>query len=125
MAIAALVAASATPAWADNACLQFGYIRNWTALNDRTLIVEDDARKKFKLKLIGVCSDLDYHEQLAFKSRGSLSISCLSPGDQVITRGFGIGPERCAITSIQNYTPEMEQMDKAAAKAAKEERKGY
>ena len=124
-ALAALVVASASPASADRPCLQFGYIYNWTALNDRTLIVEDNWHKKFKLKLIGACSNLKFHEQLAFRSPGSLELSCLAPGDDVITREFGTGPQRCAVTTIETYTPEMERADRAAAQAAKEQRSGY
>lgn len=120
-------AIAATPAMADRACLRFGYIWNWNALDRRTLIVEDQWHKKFKLGLIGICDNIRFHERLAFKSRGSLALSCLSPGDEVITREFGPGPgpQRCAITSIQAYTPEMEAADKAAARAAKEQRQGY
>ena len=125
LALAVLASATATPAMADRACLRFGYIYNWNALNTRTLIVEDESHKKFKLGLIGICDNIRYHERLAFQSRGSLGISCLEPGDAVITREFGIGPSKCAITSIEAYTPQMEAADKAAAHAAKDQRQGY
>jgi hypothetical protein len=112
LALTAFVALSASPALADRPCLQFGHIWNWKPLNRSTLVVEDDDHKKFRLKLIGVCENLDYHERLAFQSRGSFAISCLSPGDEVITRDFG-DVNRCAVTRIEAYTPEMEQADKA------------
>jgi uncharacterized protein DUF6491 len=125
LALTAATALISSPAFAERACLQFGNIYNWKPLNNRTLIVEDDWHKKFKLKLIGVCNNLNFHERLAFRSRGALALSCLSPGDEVITREFGTGFEKCAITSIEAYTPEMEAADKAAAQAAKEQRQGY
>lgn len=115
----ALVTVISSPALAQRACLQVGQIYNWNALDDKTLIVEDNRHKKFKLKLIGTCYNLKFHEALAFKSVGGIGISCLTPGDDVITRNFGTGPTRCAITSIDAYTPEMEAADKAAAAAAK------
>jgi uncharacterized protein DUF6491 len=124
LAIAVLASTTAAPAKADRACLKFGYIYNWNALNSRTLIVEDEWHKKFKLGLIGICNNINYHERLAFESRGSLALSCLSPGDEVITREFGTGPSKCAITSIEAYTPEMEAADRAA-RAAKDHRQGY
>jgi hypothetical protein len=125
MAFAALTAAGASPAWADRPCLEFGYIYSWKAITDRTLIVEDNWHKKFKLKLIGVCNNLKFHERLAFRSPGATDLTCLSPGDEVITREFGTGFERCAVTSIEAYTPDMEKADKAAAQAAKDQRSGY
>jgi len=126
LALAVLASATAaTPAMADRACLRFGYIWNWNALNSRTLILEDEWHKKFKLGLIGVCDDIRYHERLAFQSRGSLALSCVSPGDEVITHEAGLGPSRCAVTTIEAYTPQMEAADKAAARAAKDQRQGY
>jgi hypothetical protein len=122
-ALAAAMAAVTSTASAERACLRFGQIYDWKAINDRTLIVEDDSHKKFRLGLIGTCSNLKFHERLAFKSPGSLEISCLSPGDEVISHEFG--PQRCAITRIEAYTPEMERADRAAAQAAKDQRGGY
>ena len=120
LAAAAVLTVIASPAMAQQrACLRIGDIYNWNALDDKTLIVEDNWHKKFKLKLIGGCFNLKFHERLAFKSNGALSISCLSPGDSVIQRDFGMGPSRCAITKIDFYTPEEEAADKAAAAAKK------
>ena len=116
---AALVAVAPTAAAAaDRPCLEFGWIYNWKEINDKTLMVEDYSHKKYRLSLIGTCYNLRYYQQLGFKSRGALSISCLQPGDQVIQRdyGFGGGGGRCAITHIDYYTPEMEAADRAAAK---------
>jgi hypothetical protein len=123
--LGALALVSAQPALAFRPCLRVGEIYNWNALNDRTLVVEDDFHKKFKLQLIGVCSNLKFHEALAFRSIGGLAISCLEPGDQVIERDFATGPERCSITKIDAYTPDMEKADKAAAQAAKDQRSSY
>jgi hypothetical protein len=109
----------ASPAFAQNACLRIGDIYNWNALDDKTLIVEDNWHKKFKLKLIGACFDLKFHNALAFKSVGGMAISCLTPGDDVISRDPALGPQRCAITSIDPYTADMEAADKAAAAARK------
>jgi hypothetical protein len=120
LAAAAILTVLAGPALAQQrACLRIGEIYNWNALDDKTLIVEDNWHKKFKLRLIGTCYNLKFHEALAFKSRGSLGISCLSPGDTVIQRDFAMGASRCAITSIDYYTPEEEAADKAAAAAKK------
>ena len=117
---AALVALAPTAAVAERPCIEFGWIYSWKDINDKTLIVEDYSHRKYRLSLIGTCYNLRYYQQLGFKSRGALSLTCLSPGDEVIQRdyGFGGGPGggRCAITHIDYYTPEMEAADRAAAK---------
>jgi len=85
--------------------LRVGYIYGWNAINDKTIIVEDDWRKKFRLSLIGVCNDLKFHHALAFRAIGGTQLTCLSPGDQVISHEFGIGSEPCTVTQIEAYTP--------------------
>ena len=115
---AALVALAPAAAAADRPCLEFGWIYSWKDINDKTLIVEDYNHRKYRLSLIGTCYNLRYYQQLGFKSRGALSLTCLAPGDEVIQRDYGFGGfgGRCAITHIDYYTPEMEAADRAAAK---------
>ncbi len=106
------------PASAGRVCLRQDQIHGWNAPDDRTVIVEDDFRKKFKLTLMTTCQELRFHERLGFKSFGNPGINCITPGDEIVS-GSAIGPQRCAITTIELYTPEMEKADKAAKAAAK------
>ena len=121
-AAVALVALMPTASFAQHPCLRLGQIYNWKALNDKTLIVEDQVHRKFKLNLVGVCSDLQWHQSLAFRSIGGSDISCLERGDTVISRELGIGAARCAITNIEPYTADMEHADR---EAASQRRSGY
>jgi hypothetical protein len=121
----ALAAIAPTSALAQKACLRVGYIRNWDAPNDKTIIVEDDWYKKFRLSLMGACHAIKFDRHLAFKAIGGSDLSCVGIGDQVISNEFGAGPERCAVMRIEAYTPEMEKADHAAAQAAKDQRNGY
>jgi len=105
-------------AMAAGACLRQANIYNWKALNDRTLIVEDDFHQKFKLTLMTPCLHLQYRETIGFKSFGGTALSCVGRGDDVVSRSM-IGPQRCPISNIEPYTAEMEKADKAAAEAAK------
>src|SRR5215472_14939313 len=96
---AALVTLFAFPARAqESPCLRVGDILNWNAPDDKTLIAEDHAHQKFKLKLMGSCTDLKFHNALAFKAHGGQAISCLAPGDYVLQSGFPADPSRCSIT---------------------------
>ena len=119
---AALSVLMTLPASAQHPCLRVGFIWNWKAINNRTLIVEDNWHQKYRVALIGVCTNLQFHERLAFESVGGMNISCLEPGDEVISHDFASGPERCAVTHVEAYTPEMEQADRAAEAAKRENR---
>ena len=116
--LAFATSAMATHALAARPCLRQDQIYNWNAPNDTTLIVEDDFHKKFKLTLLSKCLSLQYKERIGFKVFGGTGLSCVSSGDSVFT-GSEIGLQRCAIKTVEAYTPDMEKADKAAAAAAK------
>ena len=103
------------------ACLRFGEIYSWKALDNRTVIAEDIRHNKFRLALMGYCPNVQFKERVGFQSPGSTYLSCLSAGDTLLVNQFGSGQaQRCPISNITAYTPEMEQADnaKAAAKAS-------
>jgi hypothetical protein len=111
-------AAQSTPTEsAPRACLRFGEIYSWNAPDNYTLIVEDNLHKKFKVRLMSYCPNVTFKERVGFRSPGSMDLSCMSPGDDVLVNQFGAGPQRCPISSITAYTPAMEMADKAAAAA--------
>jgi hypothetical protein len=110
----------AAPAMASSPCLQFGSIYNFKALDDKTLIVEDDFHNKFKLSLMGVCPELPFKEGIGFRSFGPhMALTCVGAGDDIVTREAGIGHERCPIRSITAYMPDMAKADADAAAAKK------
>jgi len=95
----------ALPANAQPTCLQIGRIWSWKALNTRTLIVEDELHRKFKVGLQGYCPALPFKLSLGFKSVGGISgLDCLQRGDEVISHDVGI-PYICPIMTIAPYTP--------------------
>lgn len=110
------VALLSKPALADPACLQFGQIYSWKAIDNRTLIVEDNWHNKFKVSLMGYCPNLTFKERVGFKSPGSTALSCMGKGDEVIVRDISM-PSRCPIVNITPYTAAMEKADKDAAAA--------
>jgi hypothetical protein len=115
---AALIAVFAQPAAAERACLRFGEIYSWKALDNRTVIAEDNRHNKFRLALMGYCPDIQFKDRIGFQSPGSLDLSCMSPGDALLVRQFATGrPQRCPISSITFYTPEMERADQSAKSA--------
>lgn len=121
IAFAALASALlVTPALANSRCLQQSQIYSWKALNNKTLIVEDNFHDKFKVSLMVHCQQLQFHQSLAFRTFSNTALACVSRGDEVLS-GTPIGPQHCPITTIEPYTADMEKADKAAADAAKAE----
>jgi hypothetical protein len=115
----ALALLAAAPASAVPSCLQIGQIWNWNAPDNKTLIVEDNWHQKWKLSLMGPCINLTFKERVGFQSIGGFDgLTCLTKGDNVTIRNPGF-PQRCPITNIVPYTPQMEAADKAAAAAKK------
>jgi hypothetical protein len=113
----AMLAASAQ---AQPACLQVGRVWSFKPLDKKTLIVEDELHRKFKLGLAGYCPALPYKLNLGFKSNSGISgLDCLAKGDDVISYDIGI-PYTCTIMSIVPYTPIMEKADQDAAAAKKQ-----
>ena len=85
---------------------------------NRSLIVIDQARLRYRVNFMGVCSNLQYHLSVGFKTHGAGSLSCLAKGDSVIVRDV-VTPVPCIINDIQYQTAAMDQADAAAAAAKK------
>jgi hypothetical protein len=88
---------------------------------NRSLIVIDQSRQRYRVNFMGVCYNLQYHLGVAFKSRGAGNLSCISKGDEVIIRD-AVTPAPCVIRDIQYQTVALDQADAQAAAAAKEKR---
>jgi hypothetical protein len=117
---AGLSVLTAAPAFASSTCLQYGSLYSFNALDDKTLIVEDNWHNKFKVSLMGVCMNLTFKEGIGFKSFGPhMALDCVSGGDDIVTRDIGIGRQHCPIRSVVPYTPDMAKADADAAAAKK------
>jgi hypothetical protein len=90
-----------------------------TVPGNRSLIVIDQARHRYRVNFIGVCYNLQYHLGVAFRTRGTGQLSCVSKGDSVIIRDE-VTPGPCIIKDVQYQTVALDQADAQAAAAAKE-----
>jgi len=105
------------PTQAEMPCLRQGLIYDFKPVpGNRSLVVIDRARKRYRLNFMGVCSNLQYHLGLGFKTHGVGTLSCVAKGDQVVMRDV-VGPNWCVIRDIQAQTPELDGADAAAAAA--------
>ena len=120
--LAGITAAQAQPpAPQEPPCLRQRNIYDFkTVPGNRSLIVTDLARKRYRLNFVGVCYNLQYQFGLAFRSRGVGTLSCIAKGDAVLQRDV-VGPSQCLIQSVEYQTPALDQADAAAAAKAKKQ----
>jgi hypothetical protein len=121
VAVPAMAQPATAPAPSDPPCLVQRNIYDFkTVPGNRSLIVTDLARKRYRLNFVGVCYNLQYQFGLAFRSRGVGTLSCIAKGDAVLQRDV-VGPNQCLIQSVEYQTPALDQADAAAAAKAKKQ----
>jgi hypothetical protein len=119
IAVPAIAQPVAQPAPSDPVCLRQRDIYDFqTVPGNRSLIVIDQARKRYRLNFMGICSNLQYHLNLGFKTHGVGTLSCVAKGDSVLQRDE-VGPNQCIIKGVEYQTPVLDKADAEAAAAAK------
>ena len=119
VALPAAAQPAAPPAPSDPPCLRQRNIYDFkTVPGNRSLIVTDLARKRYRLNFVGVCYNLQYQLGLAFRTRGVGTLACVERGDSVLQRDV-VGPNQCLIQSVEYQTPALDKADIEAAAAAK------
>jgi len=104
----------------EDACLRPRNLYDFkTVPGNRSLVVIDLARQRYRLNFMGVCYNLQYHLGIGFKTMGAGGLSCVTRGDSVIVRD-PVTPAPCIIRDVQYQTEAMDRADFAAAAAAKE-----
>ena len=90
MASAAFLAAAA-PASAQprpQQCLRNNQLDSFSAIrgDERNIILIDRFRNKYKVGFNRVCDGVDFNGSLAIRNRSNFGLSCVSRGDEVISR---------------------------------------
>jgi hypothetical protein len=88
---------------------------------NRSLIVVDTARQRYRLNFVGKCVNLQYQFGLAFRSRGVGTLSCIERGDSVLLHE-SYGPNECFVKNVEYQTPTLDRMDMEAARALRNPR---
>ena len=101
-------------------CLRQGYIYDFQIVpGNRSLVVIDQARNRYRVNFLGRCYDLKYQFGLAFRTHGIGGLSCVSKGDSVLLRNDFANGGRCIINDIEYQTPDLDRMDYEAARQAR------
>ena len=90
-----------------------------TVPGNRSLIVIDQSRQRYRVNFMGVCYNLQYHLGVAFTTRGTGQLSCVAKGDSVLIRDE-VTPGPCIIKDVEYQTAALDQADAQAAAAAKD-----
>ena len=124
MVLAAALAGVALPAIAqpyreqplpEAPCLRQRNIHGFQIVpGNRSLIVTDLSRQRYRLNFIGQCYNLQYQFGLAFRSRGVGTLSCIARGDEIL-KNDPVGPSQCIIKSVEYQTRAMDIADQQEA----------
>jgi hypothetical protein len=107
------------PVPSDPPCLRQRNIYDFKPVpGNRSLVVTDLARHRYRLNFLNICYNLEFHLGLGFKSRGVGTLSCIAKGDSVLQRDV-VGPQECFIQSVEYQTPALDKADAEAAAKAK------
>ncbi len=111
------VAAPASAQPGQKQCLRNNQIDSFSSIrgDERHIIVIDRFRNKYKLGFNTVCDGVDFNGALQIRSNSNFGLSCITRGDQVISKGFAGQRDRCVITSVTPYTVAMERADREQA----------
>ncbi len=122
--LAATFACVAVPAMAqpyrdramqEEPCLRQRNIYDYQLVpGNRSLIVTDLSRRRYRLNFIGQCYNLQYQFGLAFRSRGVGTLSCITRGDEIVKRD-PVGPQQCIVKSVEYQTRALDIADQQAA----------
>ena len=118
-AIPALAQPTAEKDMREAPCLRQRNIYDFQIVpGNRSLVVTDISRRRYRLNFMGRCYNLQYQFGLAFRSRGVGTLSCIAKGDEIQMRD-PVGPGQCIIKSVEYQTPVLDRADMEAKDATR------
>jgi hypothetical protein len=103
--VVSVISSDVSPAFAQqgSVCLRNNQIWSTSAVNDRTLVVNDRSGRSFLVELSGGCQGLMTNfRPVSFNTRTSLG--CLGPGDRVAFRHPTLGRNTCFVRNVSPLT---------------------
>ena len=108
------------PTETASAELRSDRVRNWTVIDDQTMLVESYDGSKYKMEMMGACNGLSFATRLGFSNRGGFktidrfSSVLLPDGTRCPLAAFNkvIPPEKSALDSYEKAEKEKEAADK-------------
>ena len=98
-------ATAAQPAKGVRACFHSDDIRNFRAVDDRTVNLLANGHDVFQLKTLGDCPDLKFANSVGVKTVAGDSFVCDSLDIDLITPS-PVGPRTCNVTGMREMSPQ-------------------
>jgi hypothetical protein len=105
-------------------CLRNRNIHDYQIVpGDRSLVVTDISRQRYRLNFIGRCYDLKHNFGLAFRTRGVGTLSCVARGDSVYNNAAIGAGKQCIVESVEYQTRALDRMDREALQIRDDQRR--
>ena len=92
---------SMPPSAGTRTCLRSDDIRDWKAIDNKTLVVEDSFHNTYQVALAAACEGLQFKDRVAFRPAAPVHLTCMGAGDDVAIRQLGTNSfARCPIATI-------------------------
>ena len=96
----------------DAPCLRNRNIHDYQLVpENRSLIVTDIARQRYRVNFVGRCYDLQHNFGLAFRTRGVGTLACVTRGDSVYNNAAIGAGRQCIVESVEYQTRRHDRMD--------------
>ena len=96
----------------DAPCLRNRNIHDYQLVpGNRSLIVTDIARQRYRVNFVGRCYDLQHNFGLAFRTRGVGTLACVTRGDSVYNNAAIGAGRQCIVESVEYQTRRHDRMD--------------
>ena len=90
---------------AHRQCFLAGQVNNFWGATDTSVFVRVGVNDVYKLELSGMCSDIDWANQIAVRATGGGSWICRGLDAELLIPS-SIGPQRCLVTDIRKLSPD-------------------
>jgi hypothetical protein len=84
-------------------CFWTRQINNFASDDDRVVNVRVGVKDVYQFQMLGHCTDVDWNQKIAVRSRGSDYI-CTGLDAEIISPST-IGPQRCPVSTVRKLTP--------------------
>ena len=96
----------------DAPCLRNRNIHDYQLVpGNRSLIVTDIARQRYRVNFVGRCYDLQHNFGLAFRTRGVGTLACVTRGDSVYNNAAIGAGRQCIVESVEYQPRRHDRMD--------------
>ena len=100
----------------DRQCFLASRVNRFDAIDDDTVLVTVGVRETYRLELTGTCPQIDWSQQIGFRSTGSSSWVCSGYDAELLVPHSSGSIDRCPVVGIRRISPEEAQAIRASSR---------